>query len=154
MLKNTGEIDCEYRLGEHKEGRFKFSPTSGSLAAGDKAAGAQTESKARLVPVDAKSAQTAGAGSFGFTGGKDSVVISIDFTSSTTGEFTETYDWFLTGSQEPLTLTFRGKVIGPTFAFEEKEINFGVVSYGFHHEKVLNLVNTSQVSCTLRRLCS
>ena len=42
-------------------------------------------------------------------------------------------------------MTFRGRVVGPTFAFEEKEVDFGLVSYGFLNQRTLNLVNTSAI---------
>jgi hydrocephalus-inducing protein len=49
------------------------------------------------------------------------------------------------GTVKPLQLQFRGRVIGPTFYFEEKLIDFGTVSYGFLETQFFTIVNTSQV---------
>lgn len=71
--------------------------------------------------------------------------ISITFTSDQIGEFVEVLEWCLQGTIEPMKLTFKGKVIGPTFYFNEERLDFGLVSYGFLNSRSLTLHNTSQI---------
>lgn len=71
--------------------------------------------------------------------------IVIWFCSDQLGAFSETFEWDLEGSPEPLSLCFKGEVIGPTFHFERKRIDFGTVAYGFTNAEHVTLVNTSHI---------
>ncbi|XP_074697991.1 hydrocephalus-inducing protein homolog [Strix aluco] len=75
-------------------------------------------------------------------------VIRISFSSTILGEFTEEFRFSVNGSPEPVTLTIRGCVIGPTFHFDIPALHFGDVSFGFPHTLSCRLTNTSLVPLT------
>ncbi len=83
---------------------------------------------------------------------RDAEQITFTFTSTRKGPFEETVKCWLKGNQTPLDFTFRGTVIGPTFYFEEKELHWGNVSYGFLNKREVTIVNTSEIPirCRLR----
>ncbi|NXU58594.1 HYDIN protein, partial [Turnix velox] len=78
--------------------------------------------------------------------------IQISFSSTILGKFTEEFRFNVNGSPQPVTLTIRGCVIGPTFHFSVPSLHFGDVSFGFPHTLSCRLTNTSLVpmSFTLR----
>ncbi|XP_006860378.1 PREDICTED: hydrocephalus-inducing protein homolog [Chrysochloris asiatica] len=71
--------------------------------------------------------------------------IHISFTSDILGHFEEEFLINVNGSPEPVKLTIRGCVIGPTFHFNVPALNFGDVSFGFPHTLSCSLNNTSLV---------
>lgn len=73
-------------------------------------------------------------------------VISIQFASDILGEFSEMFNFALQGSEEPLQCIIKGQVVGPTFHFDCKTIDFGIVSYDILQTMTTVLVNTSDVS--------
>ncbi|NXK09844.1 HYDIN protein, partial [Herpetotheres cachinnans] len=75
-------------------------------------------------------------------------VIQISFSSTILGQFTEEFRFSVDGSPEPVTLTIRGCVIGPTFHFNVSSLHFGEVSFGFPHTLSCRLTNTSLVPMT------
>ncbi|KFQ25138.1 Hydrocephalus-inducing protein, partial [Merops nubicus] len=75
-------------------------------------------------------------------------VIQISFSSTILGQFTEEFQFSVKGSPEPVTLTIRGCVIGPTFHFNVPSLHFGDVSFGFPHTLSCRLTNTSLVPMT------
>ncbi|NXJ99580.1 HYDIN protein, partial [Corythaixoides concolor] len=79
-------------------------------------------------------------------------VLKISFISTILGRFTEELRFSVDGSPEPVTLTIRGCVIGPTFHFNVPALHFGDVSFGFPRTLSCRLINTSLVSmtCSLR----
>lgn len=52
-------------------------------------------------------------------------------TSDTLGSFDESFQWQLRGSSVPVPLVIRGRIIGPTFELDSREVDFGIVSFGF-----------------------
>ncbi|XP_062442830.1 hydrocephalus-inducing protein homolog [Rhea pennata] len=74
--------------------------------------------------------------------------IQISFRSTILGEFTEEFGFSVHGSPEPVTLTIRGCVIGPTFHFSVPSLDFGDVSFGFPCTLSCCLNNTSLVPMT------
>ncbi|XP_029109512.1 hydrocephalus-inducing protein homolog [Scleropages formosus] len=72
----------------------------------------------------------------------------VSFSSPSLGTFTEEILFSVTGNPQPLVLTFRGCVIGPTFQFNVPELSFGDVSFGFPHTLTCSLNNTSLVPMT------
>ncbi|XP_054255024.1 LOW QUALITY PROTEIN: hydrocephalus-inducing protein homolog, partial [Indicator indicator] len=72
-------------------------------------------------------------------------VIQICFCPSVLGHFTEEFRFSVEGSPEPVTLTVRGCVTGPTFHFDVPCLWFGDVSFGFPHSLSCRLTNTSLV---------
>nr|XP_056718300.1 hydrocephalus-inducing protein homolog [Euleptes europaea] len=74
--------------------------------------------------------------------------IQITFSSTILGEFCEEFQFNVNGSPQPVNLTIRGCVIGPTFHFNIPSLNFGDVSYGFPHTLSCCLSNTSLVPMT------
>ncbi|KAF1661855.1 hypothetical protein FQA23_0006661, partial [Aptenodytes patagonicus] len=75
-------------------------------------------------------------------------VIQISFSSTILGQFTEEFRFSVNGSPEPVTLTVRGCVIGPTFHFNIPSLRFGDVSFGFPRTLSCCLTNTSLVPMT------
>ncbi|NWH50429.1 HYDIN protein, partial [Fregata magnificens] len=75
-------------------------------------------------------------------------VIQISFSSTILGQFTEEFRFSVNGSPEPVTLTIRGCVIGPTFHFNVPSLCFGDVSFGFPRTLSCRLTNTSLVPMT------
>ncbi|XP_075367152.1 hydrocephalus-inducing protein homolog [Mycteria americana] len=75
-------------------------------------------------------------------------VIQISFSSTILGQFTEEFRFSVNGSPEPVTLTVRGCVIGPTFHFNVPSLRFGDVSFGFPCTLSCRLTNTSLVPMT------
>uniref|UniRef100_A0A8C0BGG9 HYDIN/VesB/CFA65-like Ig-like domain-containing protein n=1 Tax=Buteo japonicus TaxID=224669 RepID=A0A8C0BGG9_9AVES len=75
-------------------------------------------------------------------------VIRISFSSTILGKFTEEFRFSVNGSPEPVTLTIRGCVIGPTFHFDVPCLCFGDVSFGFPCTLSCRLTNTSLVPMT------
>ncbi|KAF7656193.1 hypothetical protein LDENG_00045060 [Lucifuga dentata] len=75
-------------------------------------------------------------------------VVEVTFHSCILGTFSEDLLLSVTGQPHPLTLTFRGCVIGPTFHFNVSELNFGDVAFGFPLSLICTLFNTSLVPMT------
>ncbi|NXQ99391.1 HYDIN protein, partial [Sagittarius serpentarius] len=75
-------------------------------------------------------------------------VIQISFSSTILGQFTEEFTFGVNGSPEPVILTIRGCVIGPTFHFDVPCLCFGDVSFGFPRTLSCRLTNTSLVPMT------
>ncbi|KAH1181798.1 hypothetical protein KIL84_005524, partial [Mauremys mutica] len=74
--------------------------------------------------------------------------IQISFSSTILGEFTEEFKFSVNGAPEPVNLTIRGCVIGPTFHFNVPSLNFGDVSFGFPRSLSCCLSNTSLIPMT------
>ncbi|NXK55437.1 HYDIN protein, partial [Chauna torquata] len=74
--------------------------------------------------------------------------IRISFSSAILGQFTEEFRFSVYGSPEPVTLTIRGCVIGPTFHFNVPSLCFGDVPFGFPRTLSCRLSNTSLVPMT------
>ncbi|XP_066540500.1 hydrocephalus-inducing protein homolog isoform X2 [Hoplias malabaricus] len=71
--------------------------------------------------------------------------LEVRFSSEKLGTFSEDFDFTVQGNPQPLSLTFRGCVMGPTFHFSVPELNFGEVSFGFPQTLTCWLSNTSLV---------
>lgn len=59
------------------------------------------------------------------------VIIKACLCSDALGAFDESFNWHLAGCSDPVPLTIRGCVIGPTFKLDAVEQDFGLVSCGF-----------------------
>ena len=75
----------------------------------------------------------------------DAHIVTVTFCSDILGEFSEHFNFKLQGSDEPLSVHFKGHVVGPTFHFDVEELNYGIVSYDFLSTKTLALMNTSEI---------
>lgn len=71
--------------------------------------------------------------------------IRIRFESDILGEFSEYFRFALQGNDDMLVCQVKGHVIGPTFHFDTKSIDFGTVSFDYLHSSVVRLVNTSRI---------
>ncbi|XP_049339422.1 hydrocephalus-inducing protein homolog isoform X2 [Astyanax mexicanus] len=71
--------------------------------------------------------------------------LEVCFSSDNLGIFSEEFYFMVEGNPQPLSLTFRGCVIGPTFHFSVSELNFGEMSFGFPQTLTCRLSNTSLV---------
>ncbi|KAJ3596857.1 hypothetical protein NHX12_003257 [Muraenolepis orangiensis] len=78
----------------------------------------------------------------------DSQLLQVSFSSCTLGAFCEDLLLRVMGEPQPLTLTFRGRVVGPSFHFDVSELNFGDVAFGFPQSLSCTLFNTSMVPLT------
>ena len=74
--------------------------------------------------------------------------IKLRFISDVLGEFSEHFRFGLQGNEETLMCQVKGQVIGPTFHFDCKSIEFGAVSFDYLHSVTVRLVNTSKISMT------
>uniref|UniRef100_A0A8C6LRJ5 HYDIN/VesB/CFA65-like Ig-like domain-containing protein n=1 Tax=Nothobranchius furzeri TaxID=105023 RepID=A0A8C6LRJ5_NOTFU len=72
-------------------------------------------------------------------------IVEVTFKSHTLGPFSEDLLLTVTGQPQPLTLTFRGCVICPTFNFDVWDLEFGDVAFGFPSTLTCTLFNTSFV---------
>ncbi|XP_075327326.1 hydrocephalus-inducing protein homolog [Odontesthes bonariensis] len=75
-------------------------------------------------------------------------IVKVTFHSRILGSFSEDLLLTVTGQPRPLTLSFRGCVIGPTFHFNVCELNLGDVAFGFPVTSTCTLFNTSFVPMT------
>jgi len=138
ILQNIGNIPAHYQLLPPPEGeppsRFKFTPSSGTLAviAGG-IAGITAEARGQQPPEDDDSAAP------------DHVTLNVTFSSPWIGEFVEVIRFALAGTAEPITIMYKGKVIGPTFEVEEKSLDFGEVAYGFPTSRLIHIRNSSAI---------
>uniref|UniRef100_G3VZI4 HYDIN axonemal central pair apparatus protein n=1 Tax=Sarcophilus harrisii TaxID=9305 RepID=G3VZI4_SARHA len=76
--------------------------------------------------------------------------IQISFSSNILGHFQEEFLFSINGSPEPVKLTIRGCVIGPTFHFNVPSLDFGDVSFGFPRTLTCSLNNTSLIPMTFK----
>ncbi|XP_051727085.1 hydrocephalus-inducing protein homolog [Ctenopharyngodon idella] len=74
-----------------------------------------------------------------------SQTLEVHFSSDKLGVFSEELHFSVVGNPEPVIVTFRGCLIGPTFHFSVPELNFGEVSFGFPQMLTCRLSNTSVV---------
>jgi hypothetical protein len=57
--------------------------------------------------------------------------INVYLLSDVLGSFEETFQWMLRGSDQPVLLHVKGEVVGPQFELDTKQLDFGLVSFGF-----------------------
>ncbi|NXF81935.1 HYDIN protein, partial [Sclerurus mexicanus] len=74
--------------------------------------------------------------------------IQISFHTTIPGQFKEEFQFSVTESPKPVTLTIRGRVIGPTFHFNVPALHFGDISFGFPRTLSCRLTNTSLMPMT------
>nr|KAJ3422703.1 hypothetical protein HK105_006819 [Polyrhizophydium stewartii] len=72
-------------------------------------------------------------------------VIEISFSSDLLGQFSEEFRWNFKGTLEPVLLSFKGIVVGPTFHFKPDILDFQSIAYGFPASRSLRLYNTSHI---------
>lgn len=72
-------------------------------------------------------------------------LLEIIVTSNCLGEFSEFFEFNLSGSPNPLILQVKGHIVGPTFTYNLNKIDFGKISYSFKYTKAIELINTSTV---------
>ncbi|XP_038663072.1 hydrocephalus-inducing protein homolog [Scyliorhinus canicula] len=79
-------------------------------------------------------------------------IIAVTFNATFLGDFLADLFISVQGTHEPVQVTFKGRVIGPTFHFNVPILNFGEVSFGFPKTISCCLINTSLVpmAVTLR----
>ena len=117
-LQNIGEIDSVYELlenGDDNEDISKF------------------KSRFEFTPTSGRLAPNLNQD------------FDIGFNCKVLGPFSEIVEWKIFGRLEPLTLTFKGNVIGPKYSFDCRDIDFGLVSYGFVQAKTIKLRNDSDI---------
>lgn len=72
--------------------------------------------------------------------------IQITFHSEQLGQFNEVFNVEIDGNPNRVPITISGQVIGPTFYFDQVQLKFGLISYGFQTTLTCRLHNTSLVS--------
>uniref|UniRef100_A0A8D0AXJ9 HYDIN axonemal central pair apparatus protein n=1 Tax=Sander lucioperca TaxID=283035 RepID=A0A8D0AXJ9_SANLU len=75
-------------------------------------------------------------------------IVKVTFHSRILGTFDEDLLLTVTGQPQPLTVTFRGCVIGPKLYFNVSQLNFGDVGFGFPLTLKCSLFNDSSVPIT------
>jgi len=161
-LRNVGDIVAKFALKQNSaSARLTFTPDSGTLGvspsnpfAPHTAASKSNHKETPLNPEMRYLAESDNDPESNTSNGdaelSDSVDIHITFTSQHIGDFVERTEWYLEGSSEPLYLTFKGRVVGPSFSFDSKFLDFGPVCYGFLNVRQLTLRNTSKVPMKYR----
>lgn len=76
----------------------------------------------------------------------ESTNVQIRFESDILGEFSEHFRFALQGNEDLLVCQIKGHVIGPTFHFDYKSLEFGIVSFDCLNSRTIRLVNTSKIS--------
>jgi hydrocephalus-inducing protein len=71
--------------------------------------------------------------------------LSVTFSSNLLGEFSETFDLVMKGSNERLRALFKGHVIAPTFHLDVDDIDFGTVAFEFLNTREFCMFNTATV---------
>lgn len=72
--------------------------------------------------------------------------IQITFHSEQLGQFNEVFNVEIEGNPNVLPIIVSGQVIGPTFYFDQVQLKYGLISYGFQTTLTCHLFNTSLVS--------
>ncbi len=73
------------------------------------------------------------------------IKIAVTLAADHLGDVYEEFIWDLDDSPEPLSLTFRGKIIGPQLIASVRDLNFGNVAFGFASKTTFRLDNISQI---------
>jgi hydrocephalus-inducing protein len=81
---------------------------------------------------------------------RESAKIRVVLTACAVGTFVETFFFQIQGSTDRPSLTFNGKVVGPTFVLNPRRIDFGGCSFGFLHRSKLELENKSDIDFDFR----
>ncbi len=76
--------------------------------------------------------------------------IQITFHSDQLGQFNAVFDVNIEGNPNVLPIIISGQVIGPTFYFDQAQLKYGLVSYGFQTTLACHLYNTSLVPMPFR----
>lgn len=72
--------------------------------------------------------------------------VHIKFIANHVGSFNETFTYQIKGAVNGSpTISFYGKVIGPTFSINTKSLDYGIVSYGFMYSKTIEIENKSEI---------
>jgi hydrocephalus-inducing protein len=75
----------------------------------------------------------------------ETIKIEIRFEPDLLGDVYEEFLWDLAGAPEPLSLTFKGKVISPSLKVDKETLDFGRVPLGFPAESSFFLHNESRI---------
>ncbi len=116
-IKNTGDIEAHYQLRKN----INNSNTSNLL------------NKFKFTPEE------------GILAIGEEQRIEVTFTPDSLGELNVPVEWDLKRAASPLVVTFKGKLLGPTFDVDVDLLDFGIVSYGFPNSKVFRLRNTEEI---------
>lgn len=74
-----------------------------------------------------------------------SQLLKIQLQSDLIGSLNETFPIHLHGCTSDLTIQFKGRVLGPIYHFDIRELDFGNVSYNFWHSRTFSISNTSRI---------
>ena len=80
-------------------------------------------------------------------------MVEVRFCSSMLGELNETFVWKLHGQPDPLPLVLKGRVVAPSFSFDDSAkdgLHFSHVSLGFVNTRKFTLSNTSEIPMRFR----
>ena len=76
----------------------------------------------------------------------EEIEVAISFIANSVGSFSEEFKFLIKGAtQNHPILTLYGRVIGPTFVVNTKNIVFGTVSYGFLYSQSFEIENKSEI---------
>jgi hydrocephalus-inducing protein len=129
-LKNVAGIEAHYQLGKCSNSiigpKFSFNPTEGVLQIGEEQ------------------------------------IIEVTFVPDSLGDFNASFQWdikvkhqfhvsavftvFVQNAAAPVVVSFKGRMLGPTFEVDTQSLDFGIASVGFMHTKSFHITNTSEIS--------
>ena len=72
-------------------------------------------------------------------------VVTVTLCSETLGDFDETFTWTMVGALEPVSIDFRGRIIGPKFSVDAEKIDFGAAAYGYRYVKDFTMHNACEI---------
>ena len=76
----------------------------------------------------------------------ESVPINVKFVAASVCAFSESFRVRIKGSTICIpSVSFYGKIIGPTYVISESELNFGICSFGFMYTKTIVMENKSDI---------
>lgn len=73
------------------------------------------------------------------------VPITVQFFSNELGLFSEVFKCDVAGAAEPLSLEFKGRVVGPQLSVDAHELAFGTVAFGFRYQRSCIIKNESEI---------
>ena len=74
-------------------------------------------------------------------------VMTVTFCSDILGEFSECFNVTMQGSNEVLSVHFKGHVVGPTFHLDVEELDFGTVAFEFLNTQSFHLYVFARCAC-------
>jgi hydrocephalus-inducing protein len=69
----------------------------------------------------------------------ESLQLGVKLLADRLGKFDEKMFLQVEGTNKPLQVQFKGRVVGPTCELDQEQLNYGLVAYGFRCESTFNI---------------